>query len=123
MIKMSDTQPKKGRQVSLQASSLDGETMFELKNVLTADRLSVTTKHFDTEEQISTWPHLNGIHLPQIEDKRVKLLIGMDRPDVIKNDVEKRRSRTGEPYAVKNPLGWIKVMTGTSTLLVLIKMF
>ena len=30
----------------------------------------------------------------------------MDRPDVIENDVEKRRVRTGEPYAVRTPLGW-----------------
>ena len=106
MITMSDTQLRKGRLVNLQVSSLDGDSMFEFDNVLTTDRLSITTKHLATEEQISSWPHLKGIHLPQINDRRVKLLIGMDRPDVIENDVEKRRGRTGEPYAVRTPLGW-----------------
>ena len=106
MVTMNDRRVKQGHRVCLQISSLDGETDFKLDNVLTTDRLSVTTKHFATEEQVNKWPHLNGIHLPQIEDKRVKILIGMDRPDVIENDIEKRKGRRGEPYAVKTPLGW-----------------
>ncbi|CAB3984661.1 Hypothetical predicted protein [Paramuricea clavata] len=106
MVTMNDRRVKQGHRVCLQISSLDGDTDFELNNVLTTDRLSVTTKHFATEEQVNKWSHLNGIHLPQIEDKRVKILIGMDRPDVIENDIEKRKGRRGEPYAVKTPLGW-----------------
>ena len=106
MVMMNDRHVKQGHRVCLQISSLDVETDFELDNVLTTDRLSVTTKHFATEGQVNKWPHLNGIHLPQIEDKRVKILIGMDRPDVIENDIEKRKGRMGEPNAVKTPLGW-----------------
>ena len=66
---------------------LDGKTKFQFDNVLTTNRLSVASKHFATEEQIRIWPHLNGIHLLQNEDRRMKLLIGMD-------------------HAVKTPLGW-----------------
>ena len=67
-------------------------TNFRLENVLTTNHLPVTTKHFATNDDISRWPHLDGIRLPEV---------GGNNPYELDEELEKR-----EPFAVKTRLGW-----------------
>ena len=97
---------KSGLEVQLNIESLTGKEKFQLDHVLTTDSLPVTTKHFATKNDVKKWPHLNGVDLPEIDSKKVTILIGTDRPDIIDNELDKRMGKKGQPFAVRTPLGW-----------------
>jgi hypothetical protein len=99
-------QQKTGYEVKLNVRSVSGGERFELKNVLTTDSLPVTPRHIATNEKLKEWSHLQDLVLPETGDKRVTILIGSDRPDLIDGYLDRRDGRTGEPCAVKTPLGW-----------------
>ena len=79
---------------------------FTLDRVLTTERLPIGEKHFASNKELRKWPHLDGISLPEIQEHRVSILIGSDRPDIIDDNSEIRRGARGQPYAVNTPLGW-----------------
>ena len=95
-----------GHEVQLNVEALSGGVRFHLDHVLTTESLPVTPKHFATNAELKKWPHLDGISLPEIEDNKVSLLIGSDRPDMIENALEVRKGKKGQSFAVKTPLGW-----------------
>ena len=95
-----------GHEVQLNIESLDGDAKFQLTNVLTTHSLPVSRRHIATNEDLRRWPHLDDISLPDTGDKKVTILIGGDRPDIIYKQLDKREGEHGEPIAVKTPLGW-----------------
>jgi hypothetical protein len=58
-----------------------------------------------TKEDISKWSHLNDVHIPELKNPEVTLLIGTDVPEAHWK-MEERRGRKKEPYAIRTPLGW-----------------
>ena len=93
-------------EVQLNIESLDGDVKFQLDHVLTTNSLPVTPRHVATNEEIRKWSHLDDISLPETGDKKVTILIGSDRPDIIDKQLDKREGEYGQPSAVKTPLGW-----------------
>ncbi|XP_015754718.1 PREDICTED: uncharacterized protein LOC107334301 [Acropora digitifera] len=65
-----------GHEVQLNMESLEGDVKFRLEHVLTTN------------------------------NKKVTILIGSDRPDIIDQQLDKREGECGQPCAVKSPLGW-----------------
>ena len=59
-----------------------------------------------TNEEIRRWPHFHDICLPEPGDKKVTILIGSDRPDIIDKQLDKREGECSQTCAVKTPLGW-----------------
>ena len=99
-------QQKTGYDVKLNVRSVSGSERVELKNVLTTDSLPVTPRHIATNEELKEWPHLQDVVLPETRDKRVTILIGSDRPDLIDCYLDRQDGRKGEPCAFKTPLEW-----------------
>ena len=95
-----------GHQTCLDIEALDGGMKFTLDRVLTTESLPIGEKHFASNKELGKWPHLDGVSLPEIEEHRVSILIGSDRPDIIDDNSEIRRGARGQPYAVNTPLGW-----------------
>ena len=95
-----------GHQTCLDIEALAGRMKFTLDRVLTTESLPIGAKHFASNKELRKWPHLDGISLPEIEEHRVSILIGSDRPDIIDDNLEIRRGARGQPYAVNTPLGW-----------------
>ena len=93
------------RRASLKIEALDGKTKFTLDQVLTTERLPIGEKHFTNNRELRKWPHLDGIYLPQVDERKVSILIGSNRPDIIDNNSEIRRRTKGQSYAVNTPLG------------------
>ena len=54
---------------------------------------------------LSQWPHLKDLKIPDVEDNQVTILIGANVPEAQVHE-ECRRGRSGEPYAVRTVLGW-----------------
>ena len=94
-----------GRRASLKIETLDGKTKSTLDQVLTTERLPIGEKHFTNNRELRKWPHLDGIYLPQVDERKVSILIGSNRPDIIDNNSEIRRRTKGQSYAVNTPLG------------------
>ncbi|KAL9956038.1 hypothetical protein ACROYT_G037457 [Oculina patagonica] len=97
---------ERGHRARLDIEALDGRTKFTLDQVLTMESLPIGERHFASNRELTKWPHLDGISLPEIQGHRVSILIGSDRPDIIDDNSEIRRGARGQPYAVNTPLGW-----------------
>jgi hypothetical protein len=96
---------KKGREVKLSVSSLNGDKDIVMDKVWTVDRLPIAAKAIPKQSDVGKWPHLNGLRFPEIEDKEVTLLIGSDVPEAFWV-MDQRRGKTKEPYALRSVLGW-----------------
>ena len=94
-----------GHEVQLEIESLEGDAKFRLENVLTTSNLPFSARLMATNEDIKRWPHLCDVNLPETGDKKVTILIGNDRPDLIDKQLD-RKGDQGEPVAVRTPLGW-----------------
>ena len=57
------------------------------------------------QEEISTWPHLRDVMLPDVNLNNVLLIIGQDNPSVM-IPKEVREGGFGTPYATKPIPGW-----------------
>ena len=60
-----------GRRACLKIEALDGKTKFTLDHVLTTERLPIGEKHFANNRELKKWPHLDGIHLPEVDERKV----------------------------------------------------
>ena len=94
-----------GFSASLSVKSMDSSAVFEIGDVWSSKSLHVSMNGMPDEEDVSAWPHLSDIRLPRIDASEVTLLIGSDVPEAFWVEDE-RRGSTGEPYAIKTPLGW-----------------
>ena len=90
-------------QTCLDIEALDGRMKFTLDRVLTTESLPIGKKHFASNKELRKWPHLDGVSLPEIEEHRISILIGSDRPDIIDDNSEIRRGARGQPNAVSIP--------------------
>ena len=97
---------ERGQRARLNIEALDGRKKFTLDQVLTMESLPIGERHFASNRELRKWPHLEGLSLPEIEEHRVSILIGSDRPDIIDESSEIRRGARGQPYAVNTRLGW-----------------
>ena len=95
-----------GHQTCLDIEAVDGRMKFTLDRVLTTESLPIGEKHFASNKELRKRPHLDCVSRPEIEEHRVSILIGSDRPDIIDDNSEIRRGAKGHPYAVNTPLGW-----------------
>lgn len=89
----------------LQVCDNDMNHIINLPTVYTKDEMPVTDAHIPTNDELSKWPHLNGIRLPEI-DSSVGLMIGNNVPDAY-TPFEVATGPTGSPHATKTRLGWI----------------
>ena len=101
----SDGKEQSGMEVSLKASSLDGNESLSLSRVWSVDGIPVSEGSIPMPDDVKRWAHLRDLNLPQIDERKVMLLIGGDCPDAFWV-LDERRGASNEPYAVKFPLGW-----------------
>ena len=67
--------------------------------------LNVCNKSIPTKEQVQEFRHLRKIGFPELPDKKVQILIGMDVPEA-HCPLEVSRGVPGDPYARRSVLGW-----------------
>ena len=101
-----DRKLRHGHEVQLEIESLEGDAKFRLENVLTTSNLPISERQMATNEDIKRWPHLCDVSLPETGDKKVTILIGNDRPDLIDKQLDRKEGDQGKPVAVRTPLGW-----------------
>ena len=77
----------------------------EVPNALSIKDLSVARCCIPTKEDIDKWRHLSDVHIPELKNPEVTLLIGTDVPEAHWR-LEERCGRKKEHYAIRTPLGW-----------------
>jgi len=101
---MSGSEERCGKQLSLDVVGVSTGKGVRLDKVWTTDYLPVS-KNTLSNEDLKTWPHLNNVHLAEIGEKDIKILIGNDAPEAL-CPLEVKSGGKGQPYAVRTLLGW-----------------
>ena len=91
-------------QANVQVKAVDAceDRTVTIKNAKVVDNLNVTATRVT---DLSKWPHLSDLKIPEVDDKQVTMLIGANVPEAQVHE-ECRKGRSGEPYAVRTVLGW-----------------
>ena len=95
-----------GKLVDLRVRALGGGQAIDLDNVISVDRMPVEKCLNLTNTNLLKWYHLRDLELPQITDKSVGLLIGIDCKRVFQ-PLECRIGPAKAPDAVRTPLRWV----------------
>ncbi|CAB4027382.1 Hypothetical predicted protein, partial [Paramuricea clavata] len=102
---MNKVSQESGKSHFLYVQGLGQNDCLEIPNALSIKDLSVARSCIPTKGDISKWSHLNDVHIPELKNPEVTLLIGTDVPEAHWK-MEERRGRKKEPYAIRTPLGW-----------------
>lgn len=94
-----------GYEAQLNVSAIDGDECIEIPHVWAVPNLPIQNQGMPTKSDLSKWSHLKGIEFPQLDDKRITLLIGSDVPEA-HWIIDQRRGKKKQPYAILTPLGW-----------------
>ena len=105
-------------QANVQVKAVDNheDRTLTIENAKVIDNLTITTTR---ARDLSQWPHLKDLKIPDVEDNQVTMLIGANVPEAQVHE-ECRRGRSGGPYAVRTVLGWavlgpVNVANGSSS--------
>ena len=99
------SEQRDGRKPKLLILAVTSNETIELKNVYCVDKLTIQPHPKLTIDDLTRWPHLQGLELPTIKAQEVQLLIGVDNPEVFWT-LDERHGRKGDPFAVRTILGW-----------------
>ncbi|XP_006819133.1 uncharacterized protein LOC102802549 [Saccoglossus kowalevskii] len=88
----------------LEVCDLQCKNAIDLPKVYTKDKMPVSRHYIPTQDDISHWSHLQGVHVPQI-NADVGLLIGNAIPDAYM-PLEIVTGPQGSPHASRTRLGW-----------------
>ena len=91
--------------VCLEVSDVSKENVLKIPEVYTRTVLSVNLNNLGRSEDLNKWKHLEDVKFPEIDARKVDLLIGQDVPDAL-IPIDLRRGKPGDPYATKTILGW-----------------
>lgn len=89
----------------LEVSSLDDNNFYQLPEVLTQQKMPVSTDNLIKSEDLAKFPYLSKVHIPNI-NANVDLLIGTNAPKILE-PWEIINSCGIGPYAVRTVLGWV----------------
>ncbi len=94
-----------GAEVNLSIMSLDGAEKIDMEKVLTIEKIPISPSSIPLQSDLQKWPHLQDLSFPSINESEITVLIGSDVPEAFWQ-LDERRGKRGEPYAVKSLLGW-----------------
>ncbi|XP_067030834.1 uncharacterized protein [Acropora muricata] len=100
-----DSSPLSCRRVNLEVMGMSEVNMVELPDVLTKDKLNVSTDCVSSQDDVDRLPHLSNMKVPKVIRSDVELLIGQDVPEALE-PCEVRSCRGKGPYATKTKFGW-----------------
>ena len=86
-------------------SDLDENVLIELPALYTRPEIPVSKDDVPTQRDVDQWPHLCGVHLPEV-NAEIGLLIACDVPTVF-DPLEVKHSKDGGPYASRTCIGWV----------------
>ena len=83
----------------------DSTAVMEMPPTFTLDKIPVKREDIATVEDVQSWPHLNGVPLPDV-DAEIGLMIGVNCPRLLA-PIEVRSGSGNGPIACRTALGWV----------------
>jgi len=102
------SESKIGYNVSLSVCGYTEGHEISMSNVLAIPELPGLSSNIPTMSDVAMYQHLQGVHFPELQNKRVGLLIGADVQEAHRQ-LQRREGKTREPVAVQTGLGWTLV--------------
>ena len=99
-----DCNPTSCHRVSLEIIDMHEINLIELPEVLTKEKLNISTDGVACQDDANRWSHLLGIQVPERIDAELELLIGQDVPEALEPS-EIRTRHGNERYATKTKFG------------------
>jgi hypothetical protein len=97
---------KQGREVYLQVRPYGSQCRpTQVSKVWSVSDIPVEMSALASDEEIRSWPHLAGVHIPKISHSTIEVLIGSDQSHILATS-ETRLGGSGKPSASKGILGW-----------------
>ena len=91
--------------VTIHVSSLDADKVYKVDATVRLD-LNIYTAGLTTGLDLSKWPHLSDLIIPELgRHQPVLLLLGQDASDLLIPQ-EVRKGRAGDLFTMLTPLGW-----------------
>ena len=90
----------------LKISDVDGKNFIDLPTVFTLHNIPATRSDIITKKEISKWPHLKDVPLPDIKGS-VEMLIGNNIQMATEPFEIIHSAKDNDPYAVRTRLGWV----------------
>ena len=96
-----------GMKVDFKIGSVDSqnENVIDVKSAWAVKDLTIPLKHTRVIRSVAQWPHLHHVCFPDVERKKISLLIGTNLQGVF-IPLEVRRGKRNEPVAIKSCIGW-----------------
>ena len=93
-------------ETSCMITDIDGNVSFHLEEVNVVDRLPNLGGSIPSSDNLLCHEHLADVHIPDIDENEVELIIGTGSPELhVFSEV--RRGDATKPWAGKSPLGWV----------------
>jgi len=105
---------EKGMKANFKIASLNtqNEHVITVNPAWAVKELSIPLRHTRLSGSLEQWPHLQEVHFPEVERKKISFLFGTNIQEAfIPLDV--RRGNRNEPLAIKSCLGW-SILSGSS---------
>ena len=94
-----------GFSCSLKILPLDADDEYSLSNVLSLENIPIQPNLVPARNELDAMEHLRDLELHRLTEGDVKLLIGVDMPQLfLPSSI--RKGHRGQPVAVKTTLGW-----------------
>ena len=91
--------------VCLEKIDINKIIMIELPEVVTKEKLNISTDGVACQDDVNRWSHLLGIQVPERINAEVELLIGQDVPEALAPSEIRTHSGNGL-CAMKTKFGW-----------------
>ncbi len=90
---------------NLEITNLEESSFAKLPIVISRPNLPINPENLASQHDVSGFPHLAGVRLPVASSREVKLLIGLDNPDLLM-PLNIIKGKQGQPWACQTKLGW-----------------
>ncbi|XP_068674574.1 uncharacterized protein [Montipora foliosa] len=96
-----------GMKVDFKIGSVDSqnENVIDVKSAWAIKDLTIPLKHTRVIRSVAQWPDLHHVCFPDVERKKISVLIGTNLQEVF-IPLEVRRGIRNEPVAIKSCIGW-----------------
>ena len=105
---------EKGMKVNFKIASLDtqNEHIIAVDPAWAVKDLTIPLKHTRLSGSLEQWPHLQEVRFPEVERKKISILLGTNIPEAFV-PLDVRKGNRNELLAIKSCLGW-SILGGSS---------
>ena len=98
---------ERGMKVNFKIASLDSKNdhVIAVNSAWAVKDLTIPLKHISLSRSLEQWPHLQEVHFPELERKKISILLGTNIQEAFV-PLDVRKGNRNEPLAIKSCLGW-----------------